>query len=158
MKKVTIKSDLCYNFDHKKVKERFEGNPIFVNEFCVYGEDVPVAVYSVEKPNRKKGHKDFLLLSMDPLREKIIIRGMNKKEMEKERYQRSVLCKNCNIALFSKGRHVMTECGCENNTMVDGGKAYFRCGGKDMSKVEYIVIDLLTDKIVPQSKFRNVNL
>ena len=47
-----------------------------------------------------------------------------------------VQCKNCAEILTSYNRHDYKTCGCENQTMVDGGTAYQRYGGKDLDLVD----------------------
>jgi len=47
-----------------------------------------------------------------------------------------VQCKNCAEILTSYNRHDYKTCGCENKTMVDGGTAYQRYGGKDLDLVD----------------------
>ena len=47
-----------------------------------------------------------------------------------------VQCKNCAEILISYNRHDYKTCGCENQTMVDGGTAYQRYGGKDLDLVD----------------------
>lgn len=47
-----------------------------------------------------------------------------------------VQCKNCGEVLTSYNRHDYKTCGCENETMVDGGNDYQRYGGKDLSLVD----------------------
>jgi hypothetical protein len=47
-----------------------------------------------------------------------------------------VQCKNCGEVLTSYNRHDYKTCGCENETMVDGGTAYQRYGGKDLDLVD----------------------
>lgn len=47
-----------------------------------------------------------------------------------------VKCLCCNKELVSYHRHDYKTCGCENETMIDGGLSYLRYGGKDFSKVE----------------------
>ena len=47
-----------------------------------------------------------------------------------------VQCKNCGEVLTSYNRHDYKTCGCENETMVDGGTDYQRYGGKDLSLVD----------------------
>lgn len=54
---------------------------------------------------------------------------MAKKENSK------VKCLKCGVILESTHRHDYKTCDCENQTMVDGGSDYLRCGGKDMSLV-----------------------
>ena len=47
-----------------------------------------------------------------------------------------IQCKNCGEVLTSYNRHDYKTCGCENETMVDGGTDYQRYGGKDLSLVD----------------------
>jgi hypothetical protein len=47
-----------------------------------------------------------------------------------------VQCKSCGEVLTSYHRHDYKTCGCENETMVDGGTAYQRYGGKDLDLVD----------------------
>lgn len=140
-----------YGFDHKKVAETFEGQLSFVNEMCVNDEYKPVAVYRAAKPNRKKGHKDYMLLQIQTdiaTGEKSgLIRGMNADEMEKWRFQEAVHCFECDTVLYSVNRHHFHKCGCPNEAMIDGGRDYTRSGAKDLTKVRIVTLDLLTDTI-----------
>lgn len=56
--------------------------------------------------------------------------------MEKQIILNRVQCKNCGEVLTSYNRHDYKTCGCENETMVDGGTDYQRYGGKDLSLVD----------------------
>lgn len=47
-----------------------------------------------------------------------------------------VQCKSCGDVLTSYNRHDYKTCGCENETMVDGGNDYQRYGGKDLDLVD----------------------
>jgi len=47
-----------------------------------------------------------------------------------------IQCKECGEVLTSYHRHDYKTCGCENETMVDGGNDYQRYGGKDLSLVD----------------------
>ena len=47
-----------------------------------------------------------------------------------------IQCKSCGDVLTSYNRHDYKTCGCENETMVDGGNDYQRYGGKDLSLVD----------------------
>ena len=47
-----------------------------------------------------------------------------------------VTCLECGEVLVSEHRHDYKTCSCPNETMIDGGNAYVRYGGKDLSKVE----------------------
>jgi len=56
--------------------------------------------------------------------------------MEKQIILNRVECKECKKVLTSYHRHDYKTCGCENETMVDGGNEYQRYGGKDLSLVD----------------------
>ena len=47
-----------------------------------------------------------------------------------------IQCKGCGEVLTSYNRHDYKTCGCENETMIDGGTEYQRYGGKDLSLVD----------------------
>jgi len=60
-----------------------------------------------------------------------------------------VQCKACNQVLTSYSRHDYKTCNCENKTMVDGGTAYQRYGGKDLDLVDTsLTIYLSEDHLV----------
>lgn len=48
----------------------------------------------------------------------------------------SVKCLSCGETLVSYHVHDYKVCGCENETMVDGGNSYGRYGGKNLDLVE----------------------
>ena len=56
--------------------------------------------------------------------------------MENQIILNRVQCKNCGEVLTSYNRHDYKTCGCENETMVDGGNDYQRYGGKDLDLVD----------------------
>lgn len=45
------------------------------------------------------------------------------------------VCMKCGTILESKHRHDCVFCGCENNSMLDGGDTWVRRGGKDLGLV-----------------------
>lgn len=49
-----------------------------------------------------------------------------------------VRCKRCGEVLESRHRHDFVQCSCPNETFVDGGNDYLRCGGMDLSLVEVL--------------------
>jgi hypothetical protein len=51
----------------------------------------------------------------------------------------TVRCLACGNVLISRGVHDYRVCGCPQETMVDGGFAYLRCGGADLNLVEILV-------------------
>lgn len=62
--------------------------------------------------------------------------------MESNIVHSQVTCLECGEVLVSQHRHDYKTCSCPNETMVDGGNAYVRFGGKDLSKVDaFTVLD-----------------
>jgi len=51
-----------------------------------------------------------------------------------------VICLGCGTILESKFRHDFQACDCPNETFVDGGQAYFRRGGMDLSLIEELPV------------------
>lgn len=138
-----------YGFDHEQVKKHFDGEPEFVNEFCVNDEYAPVAVYRAKKVNRKKGHKKYLLLQTQKGpdgKRQILVRGMSAPKMEEWRYQEGVHCLQCGDVIYSVNRHDCHHCSC-GAVMVDGGRDYLRCGWNPGTMCEGVVIDLLKNKV-----------
>jgi hypothetical protein len=56
-----------------------------------------------------------------------------------------VQCKECGEVLTSYHRHDYKTCGCENETMVDGGNDYQRYGGTDFDLVDRSLTVYLSD-------------
>ena len=131
-----------YGFNHKAVNKRFEGGLTYINDFCVNDEYRPVAVYKVDNPNREKGHKDYILLQTDD--QTLLIRGMDKEEIEKYRYQKAIKCTNCNDVIYSVMRHDYRSCECGAVT-IDGGRDYVKIG---FDEIPFLTgkIDLLTNE------------
>lgn len=50
-----------------------------------------------------------------------------------------IKCLECGKILESKHRHDFQQCKCPNQTFIDGGNIYLRCGGVDLSKIEHII-------------------
>ena len=42
------------------------------------------------------------------------------------------------MVLVSNWVHDYKTCGCPNQTMIDGGYDYLRCGGKDLNKTQVL--------------------
>ena len=133
-----------YGLDHVKVKTTFEGSPSFVNEFCVKDEYEPCAVYHCPKPNKRKKHKTYMLLSK--VNGQFYIRGMSPREMNKYRYQDALHCLTCDDVIYSVNRHDYRHCSC-GAVSIDGGKDYTKIGFKDKSLLKQVKLDLLTDLI-----------
>ena len=53
----------------------------------------------------------------------------------------TVRCLVCGAVLTSKHRHDFVMCDCSNQTFIDGGNDYIRCGGKDPTKIEVLKMD-----------------
>lgn len=140
-----------YGFLHEKVSEHY-GGAEFINTFCVRGEYEPVAVYKAKNPDRSKGHKDYLLLQIiSPVpggdERVMLVRGMDRKEINEYRYQDAIYCKRCDEVIFSVMRHDARHCSC-GGALVDGGADYLRYGG-DQELLEVVILDFLTDTVVP---------
>ncbi len=139
-----------YRYNHSNVKQLFEGNPEFLNEFTIRNEFWPVAVYHLSTPNKLKGQKDFLLFGYHPKRNPMWIRELSFKQIEAERYQYSVLCRRCNEVIYSIMRYDLHTCSC-GSYYVDGGKEVFLHGKnlEDVAEAEVVILDLLTDQVMP---------
>jgi hypothetical protein len=146
-----IKKSKWYGFSHLAVRKKFSGGLRFLNEFCLEGNDLPYAVYSVKNPDRTKGHKDYLFLWKNPLTDRLFVSGLDSDAMEKHRLQPALHCLICNQVIFSMAHHHIQTCRCKN-AWVDGGKSYFHCGFKKKSKTRMVTLDLLTDHIVKVEK------
>ena len=60
--------------------------------------------------------------------------------MESNIVHSQVTCLECGEVLVSEHRHDYKTCSCPNETMIDGGNAYVRFGGKDLSKVDTFTV------------------
>ena len=49
-----------------------------------------------------------------------------------------IQCLKCGVFLESKHTHDFQMCSCENQTFVDGGDEYMRCGGKNLDLIRVI--------------------
>ena len=132
-----------YGFNHEAVYKKFGGELSFVNDFCVHGEYKPVAVYKAKNPDRSKGHKDYMLLQTE--QDKMWVRGLDKKEMQKFRYQSAIHCLECDSVVYSIMRHDMAYCTC-GKVSIDGGSNYTKIAFTSGAMYKTILLDLLTDK------------
>lgn len=55
-----------------------------------------------------------------------------------KKYPNIIQCLECGWVLVSNYRHDYNGCECPNGTVIDGGYAYLRYGGKDMSKIKVL--------------------
>ena len=62
-----------------------------------------------------------------------------------------IKCLECGTILESKFRHDFQMCRCPNQSFVDGGNAYCRVGGMDLSKIEVLEEIHTSDLISEQS-------
>ena len=61
---------------------------------------------------------------------------LDKDEVIKVLTRNAVKCLVCNTVLDSKHQHHFVECGCRNQSFVDGGLMYSRVGGVNLDLVE----------------------
>lgn len=61
---------------------------------------------------------------------------LDENEVVKVLTRNAIKCLGCNTVLESKYRHNFVECGCENQTFIDGGLVYTRVGAVDLDLVE----------------------
>lgn len=61
---------------------------------------------------------------------------LDENEVIKVLTRNAIKCLVCNTVLESKHRHNFVECGCENQTFVDGGLSYTRLGAINLDLVE----------------------
>ena len=54
---------------------------------------------------------------------------------------KKIQCMCCGKVLESKYRHDFVSCDCSNQTFLDGGDDYRRCGGIDMDKIRDVPDD-----------------
>ena len=143
-----------YGFVHEKISKRY-GKMEFVNSFCVYGEDQPVAVYRCLEPDRSKGHKDYFLIQIlyEPASTEPspgLIRGMDEKDFALYRFQEALHCFQCDQVVFSVMHHDQRHCKC-GAVFVDGGKDYLRVGGLGYpDQCGFVTVDLLYDCVIPE--------
>lgn len=57
-----------------------------------------------------------------------------------------VQCLHCKEVLVSNYVHEFVSCRCINQAFVDGGKAYLRYGGLDMTKVQVLKLSKALNK------------
>jgi hypothetical protein len=131
--------------NHDKLCEVLEGDVSFLNEFCVNGEYLPVAVFHSSNPDISKGHKEFILVRRDEY-DKAIIRGMDKKTILPFSLQSALHCLECDDVIYSVYRHDMRSCSCKAHA-IDGGKDYTKVSYTENKKMEMCQINLLTDEI-----------
>lgn len=132
-----------YGLDHSAVATTFEGNPKFINDFCITGS-LPYAVYYVDKPNKRKKHKKYMLLWM--IKDQLYIGGISAREIGKFRKQDAMHCLSCDEVIYSVTRYDNRSCSC-GKVSIDGGKDYTKVSFGLGASYRYVTVDLLTDAI-----------
>lgn len=61
---------------------------------------------------------------------------LDEDEVIKVLIRNAIRCLECNTVLESKHQHHFVECGCYNQTFIDGGLSYTRVGAVDLRLVE----------------------
>lgn len=133
-----------FGFDHAQVNKRFGGELTYLRTFTI--RDHWWAVYKAARPDREKGHKDYMMLCTHDHGGNVS--GSTPEQMEIERRQSAVLCHGCDTVLYSINRHHFHKCGCDLGTFVDGGKDYMRYGGANMAEISLVTIDLIDGTVV----------
>jgi len=134
--------------DHDAVNMKFEGGLTFINYFPIKTENdyFTAAVYKVDKPDKTKGHKKYLILGRQG--DSFFVMGKELRDLNKSRYVDALLCKECDTVIYSISRHDFNSCGCKNDAFIDGGLDYNRCGALDLKKTKIVKLDLLKEEIV----------
>jgi hypothetical protein len=133
-----------YGFNHEGVNKKFTGGLTFMNTISING--TPHAVYKSKAPDKSKGHKKYMLLSVHG--DTMYVSGMTPTQIKKYRVATAVHCLECDKLIISTGRHDYVVCGCPNNAIVDGGDCYTRVGAMDLTKIRQPSVDLFTRKVI----------
>ncbi len=150
---MTVDSNNYLGLDHEAVNKKFTGGLTYLSTFCVLGEYRPSAVYKVAKPDKKAGHKPYLLLTINV--DGSFVRGMTFAQLKPYIKQDAVRCMICNQVVYSAMRHQMKSCACQA-VSIDGGKNYTKVSYKDHTKYELLTLDLLTLKVSKPKKKEEV--
>lgn len=165
--KLTLKKVEWFSINHDRINDKFDGDLSFVNYINVGDDgDLVAAVYRAAKPNRKLGHKEFMLIwkrlafssETQEVSHQYMVSGMELEQIKKHTKVDGLACLECGTAMFSLNRHHFHKCGCPNDAFVDGGKDYLRFGAMKMAKTQPVTIDLLTDKIRRKPKVSSKNV
>lgn len=142
-----IRKHNYFGFDHEAVKQKFEGNPVYCNDLDIDGRTW--AVYYVAKPNKEKGHKNYMMLTNAGDRG-MYVSGMDQARSFQHRKVTAMHCFKCDEVIYSPHRHAMITCECKS-VSIDGGSSYNRFlyqPGETMYKI--IILDALTDTVIPE--------
>jgi len=154
-----------FGLDHEAVNRKFEGGLTFVNTIPIstkffklpsvskrndpmgYNIDFyPWAVYHCKNPNKEKGHKEYLLITMR--NKEMFVSGRTKEEIEEDRFCNGIQCRACKKIIVSISQHDYLTCGCPENTMIDGGKEYERYGSLDLGNCLMVKVDMIERKVI----------
>lgn len=133
-----------FELDHEATNKKFLGGLTFMNTISIYG--VATAVYKAKTPDKKKGHKKYMLLFL--AHETMYVSGMTSLEIKKYRYAEGIHCLQCDEFLVSVSRHDYKACSCPNEATIDGGDCYIRSGAMDLTKIKLVRVDMFTRKVV----------
>ena len=140
-----------YDIDHELVKKNYEGELEYLGTFetikighLLDFADPPTAVYRNSKPNREKGHKDYLLIYS--YAGTGYVSGLNEDEISRYILQVGLWCKECDDVIYSLHRHDNRRCSCKL-VEVDGGRDYLKHNGAGVQ----VNINHLTGELYPQS-------
>lgn len=147
-----------YGFDHAKVNDMFKGDLTYLGTTCVGKEYHPVAVYHAANPDLSKGHKEFMLLQVEPDTRGGLVRGLDRENFEKYAIQDGLYCLVCDTFIYSVMRHDMRSCECEENEVaIDGGKDYSKVSHSEGSRFEHGKLNLITGEITLEKKSKKWN-
>lgn len=66
------------------------------------------------------------------------------------------ICLKCRTPLKSETVHEFSMCKCDNQSFIDGGNEYLRCGGMDMDAI--LMLDKDAYRALSRSRSRSVEL
>lgn len=134
-----VKDVNYYGLNHRKVLEKYGKDLSYVGYICY--DNKAMGVYFTPKPDRAKGHKDFLLfvelMDWESNQMRMYISGMDMVEFKKHVRHDALHCKKCDDVIYSLTGHHYHKCSC-GNCSIDGGKQYLRygfTGAKDSFRV-----------------------
>lgn len=146
--KLPIKHTNWYGFKQQGVKDQF--NVVqYLGDSVIKGGPT-YAIYYSSNPDKSKGHKNIVLLSLeydkDGNPKNTWVSGMDFRTFKKEAIQNGVYCLTCKYAMYSPHRHGFITCDC-GKVSVDGGKDYNKVVFKDVGDFVSCEINLLTQRV-----------
>jgi hypothetical protein len=138
-----------YGLDLSKINEKFTGDLTYLGDISTK-EGAFTRVYSVFKaanPDRSQGHKEYVMIYHDAVSMKYYVTGREENQLGSLAKMEGIKCLECGEVLVSLDRHDYQSCKCENSASIDGGRDYIKRGAKDLSKVAFVEINLLTGEV-----------